>query len=631
MEYLRGAVAAAAASQQVDDIARPPGTGRLGLAGELGPNAGSSLQQQQQQDPVAAAPGPGRDGVTVADYSRPTISTVWSSVLNKGWAGIGISTSAVAPTNPALVTTGTSLLQLCNARLQVWTLNPDTGLNDSPATPAIPMLNFLNATINSNTEEPLTPSGNVSTYFYLDAAAMEVKGAGYAFAFTSAPRTVSDLASQTFNWWLAVMQLSTALTGLENSWTVFRFDPALPAASGASCTAPAKPQLSKIQLTSDYWGIYVTGILSCIQEVGTVRNTIVRGPVIYAMDTADVFGISGNPLTEVAVFSTADLMASLPTGTAVTTASFNQMQPSRAQTGEDAFVEGLTEEVPYVIFVGQNALNPSQLLISRLDNVKDMAAGLTTAANQPTLTTNVVDKGLTGAVFNLNRADGKPQIPLAQPSPGNPLNQGSTFLTTTGAARRSGRLYVARTELNNGINSIFWAIYQVNNGLCSQNLTRRASDVIASNQQMHLAFPSLVVTDSNSTGVGTMHVLYGISKDGTFPPLNGQSPQAFPGVAYTAVKEPETVGGTATVSSVEIKKAGESVQTNGGAQAAGNIIAWSEYSNTELYIDPNDPSIFAIYTAVPYAGPARSSGTAALPNGGTWIGYIPRADMVWEG
>ena len=103
------------------------------------------------------------------------------------------------------------------------------------------------------------------------------------------------------------------------------------------------------------------------------------------------------------------------------------------------------------------------------------------------------------------------------------------------------------------------------------------------------------------------------------------------GVAYTAVEEPETVGGTARVSSVEIKKAGESVQTNGGARAAGSIIAWSEYSNTELYIDPTDPSIFAIYTAVPYAGPARSSGTAALPSGGTWIGYIPRADMVLGG
>ena len=100
------------------------------------------------------------------------------------------------------------------------------------------------------------------------------------------------------------------------------------------------------------------------------------------------------------------------------------------------------------------------------------------------------------------------------------------------------------------------------------------------------------------------------------------------GVAYTAVKEPETVGGTATVSTVEIKKAGESVQTNGGAPAAGSIVTWSEYSNTELFIDPNDPSIFAIYSAVPYAGPARSgTGGGALPNGGTWIGYIPVADM----
>jgi hypothetical protein len=41
------------------------------------------------------------------------------------------------------------------------------------------------------------------------------------------------------------------------------------------------------------------------------------------------------------------------------------------------------------------------------------------------------------------------------------------------AAIKAGRLYVARTELNSGINSIFWAIYQVRNGLCSQNLTRR--------------------------------------------------------------------------------------------------------------------------------------------------------------
>ena len=350
MDYLRGAVAAAA-SQQVDDIVRPPGTGRFGLAGELGPNAASS-SQQQQQDPVAAAPGPGRDGVTVADYSRPTISTTWSSVRDKGWAGIGISTSLVAPTNPALVTTGTSLLQLCNGRLQVWTLNPETGLNESAATPAITMLQFLTATINSS-EEPLTPSGNTSTYFYVDSAAMEVKGTGYAFAFTSAPRIGSDLATQTFSWWLAVIDLSTALNGLENGWTVFRFDPALPAASGASCTAPAKPQLSKIQLTSDYWGIYVTGILNCIQDVGGVRSITVRGPVIYAMDTANVFGLSGSTLTEVAVFSTADLVASLPSGTSVTTASFNQMQPSRPQSDEDAFVEGLGEEVPFAIFVGQ--------------------------------------------------------------------------------------------------------------------------------------------------------------------------------------------------------------------------------------------------------------------------------------
>jgi hypothetical protein len=58
----------------------------------------------------------------------------------------------------------------------------------------------------------------------------------------------------------------------------------------------------------------------------------------------------------------------------------------------------------------------------------------------------------------------------------------------------------------------------------------RASDVIASNQQLHLAFPSLAVTDADNTGTATMHVLYGLSKDGTYPPLNGQSPQAFPGM-----------------------------------------------------------------------------------------------------
>jgi hypothetical protein len=96
------------------------------------------------------------------------------------------------------------------------------------------------------------------------------------------------------------------------------------------------------------------------------------------------------------------------------------------------------------------------------------------------------------------------------------------------------------------------------------------------------------------------------------------------GVAYTAVKEPETVGGTAQVSTVEIKKAGETAQTNGGTPAAGTIITWSEYSNTELYIDSSDPSIFSIYTAVPYSGTARTAGGA---NGGTWIGYIPSTDM----
>jgi hypothetical protein len=85
----------------------------------------------------------------------------------------------------------------------------------------------------------------------------------------------------------------------------------------------------------------------------------------------------------------------------------------------------------------QNALNPSQLLISRLDNLKGLGASLTTATNQPTLTTNVVDKGLTGAAFNINPADPRfPQVPLPQPAPGNPLNQGSAFLTTTGVSSK---------------------------------------------------------------------------------------------------------------------------------------------------------------------------------------------------
>jgi hypothetical protein len=344
MDSLRATIAA---SQQEDDIAASPGTGRLNAAGQLDPVPASSLPEP---DPIAAAPGASRDKVTVADYTRPTINTTWSTTLNKGWAGIGIASSLVTPTNPSLATTGTQVLQMCNGQLQVWNVDPETGLNDTTATPAIRFQNFL-ASATTNEGEALSPPGNASTYFYVDTAATFVKGSGVVFAFTSAPRGGSDLSAQTFNWWLASMDINTATSGMEQSWSVFRFDPALPAASGASCTAPAKPQITKIQLTYDFGGVYVSGIVNCIQDVGGVRNVTSRGPVIYAMDANALFGAES--LTQVAVFTTADLVASLPTGTGVTAASFNQMQPALPQSDEDVFIEGVTEEEPYVVFVGQ--------------------------------------------------------------------------------------------------------------------------------------------------------------------------------------------------------------------------------------------------------------------------------------
>jgi hypothetical protein len=95
-------------------------------------------------------------------------------------------------------------------------------------------------------------------------------------------------------------------------------------------------------------------------------------------------------------------------------------------------------------------------------------------------------------------------------------------------------------------------------------------------------------------------------------------------VAYATIKEPSQTGGTITVSAIQIKKAGESILTNGGTPPATNILTWSEYSNAELVIPNFDaPNEYAIYSAVPYAGPARGTGA----NGLTWIGYVPIVDV----
>ena len=100
---------------------------------------------------------------------------------------------------------------------------------------------------------------------------------------------------------------------------------------------------------------------------------------------------------------------------------------------------------------------------------------------------------------------------------------------------------------------------------------------------------------------------------------------SHPGMAYASIKEPSEAGGAATVSPIQIKKVGEAVLTNGGTPAATAILTWSEYSNTELVIpDIATADEYAVYTAVPYAGPARGTGA----NGLTWIGFVPKNDLV---
>jgi hypothetical protein len=85
----------------------------------------------------------------------------------------------------------------------------------------------------------------------------------------------------------------------------------------------------------------------------------------------------------------------------------------------------------------QDTNDPSKLIISQLRNIENMISGIGSVENRPTLISNVVDKGLPGATFNLQgnpngAGNTVPLVPLYQPSPGNPLNPGSTFFTTTG-------------------------------------------------------------------------------------------------------------------------------------------------------------------------------------------------------
>ena len=75
--------------------------------------------------------------------------------------------------------------------------------------------------------------------------------------------------------------------------------------------------------------------------------------------------------------------------------------------------------------------------------MENMIFGINSTENRPILASNIVDKGVEGASFNLAGGAGSglattPLVPLGQPPPGNALNPGSTFFTTTGVSRERG-------------------------------------------------------------------------------------------------------------------------------------------------------------------------------------------------
>jgi hypothetical protein len=230
----------------------------------------------------------------------------------------------------------------CPLHAQIFNIDPNTGLRAENATGPLRLLVVAAGA-------GMDPPGDISGYFYIDSAATYTWAQSALFAFTTLPRGQSDLASQTFYWYL-VTQLIPGEPWENGLWTVMRFTADLPATDPIACPTTAKSALAKLQLTYDVHGIYVTGILLCF-DIAT-RAISNNGPLLYVLpqpDTSDY-----GDLSQYAVFTVNDFVSSLPEGSPVVESSFLQMQPARPQSLDDIYpAEEGTPGAPFVTFVGQ--------------------------------------------------------------------------------------------------------------------------------------------------------------------------------------------------------------------------------------------------------------------------------------
>ena len=224
--------------------------------------------------------------------------------------------------------------------MQIFNIDTDTGVWASNATGALRLQSVAAAA-------GLDPPGDISQYFYIDSAATYTMEQYPVFAFTTLPRAISTISAQTFYWYLAT-QLTPGEPWESDLWTVMRFTADLPAEDPLACPSTSKSALAKLQLTYDAYGIYVTGVLLCIDTA--TRAITNKGPLLYVLPKPDTTDYG--ELTRYAVFTVNDMASSLPEGTSALSSAFLQMQPARPQTWEDTIPDP-TVVLPYVTLVGQ--------------------------------------------------------------------------------------------------------------------------------------------------------------------------------------------------------------------------------------------------------------------------------------